>query len=691
MSIDLKTLFLLTVYVEAMLGLLLLLVWIQGRATIAIAWWGFAHLLRSASIALYGMYGSVLDLVSIGVADAILFSSYAVTWTGARIFDGRSPLPGSLLAGATAWLFACRFSAFAQATELQVLLSAGIITAFMWLTAYELWRGRADGLLSRWPAVLIFFSIGAIFLLRTPLSAMLPWSTGDGATTSAWLTVISTESLLATISGAFILLAMAKERAEHQHKIAIEEQAAQQIIHNLHHDGLTGLANRSHFVELLHEQLIRGRNNRHGIAVHHIDLDHFENVNDTLGHAIGDQLLCIVAGRLRRCVRHGDIVARIGGDEFGIIQILSKDPPEAGALAQRLLEAIDEPYRIEGHDLIVSASIGISITLSGYESADRLLKNADIALHCAKADGRHCHRFFEPQMEARLQFRRALEIDLRSALLRQEFEIVYQPIIDLGTEEVAGFEALLRWNHPERGLVPPDEFISVAEDIGIIQPLGDWVLWKACADAAQWPESVRLAVNLSPIQFKRADLPHCVLRALTAGGLPAHRLQLEITESVLLRDSQTTLGTLRHLRGIGVGIVMDDFGAGHASLSYVCRFPFDGIKIDRNFVKELPSNAECLTIVRAAAGIAASLKIPATAEGVETTHQLEKILAEGCTNAQGFLFSLPLPATQCRAFIAERAIMRATAPSPRRRQSSTCAAPRPLTALEAPVRVLGSG
>src|SRR5262249_44194954 len=273
MSIDLKTLFLLTVHVEAMLGLLLLLVWIQGRATVAIAWWGFAHLLRSASIALYGMYGSALDLVSIGVADALLFSSYAVTWTGARIFNGRKALPGSLLAGATLWLFACQFSTFAEAKELHALLSGGIIAAFMWLTAYELWRGRDDGLLSRWPAVLIFFSMGAIFLLRTPLSAMLPWYAGDGATTSAWLTVISTESLLATISGAFILLAMAKERAELQQKIAIEQQAAQQITHNLHHDGLTGLTNRSHFVESLREQLIQARSGRHGLAVHHIDLD----------------------------------------------------------------------------------------------------------------------------------------------------------------------------------------------------------------------------------------------------------------------------------------------------------------------------------------------------------------------------------------------------------------------------------
>jgi diguanylate cyclase (GGDEF)-like protein len=658
MAIDLKTLFLLTIDVEAMLGLLLLLVWIQRRATPAIAWWGFAHLLRSGSIALFGMYGTVLNLVAIGAADALLFASYAVTWTGARIFDGRRPLPGSLLAGATVWLLACQFPAFAQASDLRALLGSCIVATFMWLTAYELWRGRADGLLSRWPAVFIFFAMGAIFLLRTPVSAALLGYTDDGAVLSAWMTVISTESVLATISTAFILLAMAKERAELHQKIAVEKQAAQQIQFNSRHDALTALPNRAEFLARFNEVLARARDGGHAVAMHHIDLDHFKTVNDTLGHPIGDLLLRVVATRLGRCVRSGDILARLGGDEFGVIQILSKDKDDADKLARRLMEAIHEPYEIDGHDLIVSASIGIAVTSDDGDDADCLMKNADIALHCAKADGRHTYRFFEQQMDARLQSRRTLELDLRTALLRQEFKVTYQPIINLETDELTGFEALVRWHHPERGLVTPDEFIALAEDTKVILPLGDWVLWQACSDAAKWPQHLTLAVNLSPIQFKKADLAQSVARALASAGIPAKKLELEITETALLQDGEPTLDALRALRNMGVRIVMDDFGSGHSSLSYLCKFPFDKIKIDRAFVSALPHNAECLAIVRAAVGIASSMQIPTTAEGVETPEQLERVRAEGCTSAQGFLFSPSVNASECEAFISRYALVR---------------------------------
>jgi len=658
MAIDLKTLFLLTVDVEAMLGLLLLLVWIQRRATPAIAWWGFAHLLRSGSIALYGMYGTVLNLVALGVADAVLFASYAVTWTGARIFDGRKPLPGSLLAGATVWLFACQFPEFAEASDLRALLGSFIVATFMWLTAYELWRGRADGLLSRWPAVFIFFAMGAVFLLRTPVSAALLGYTNDDAGLSAWMTVISTESVLATISTAFILLAMAKERAELNQQIVVETQANEQIQYNSRHDGLTELANRAEFLARFNEELGRARNGRYAIAMHHIDLDHFKTVNDTLGHPVGDRLLCVVAARLRRCVRSADTLARLGGDEFGIIQILPKDKDDAEILARRLMDAIHEPYNIDGNELVVSASIGISITSTGGDDADCLMKNADIALHCAKSDGRHTYRYFEQQMDAVLQSRRTLELDLRTALLRQEFRVTYQPIINLETDELTGFEALVRWQHPERGLVTPDEFIALAEDTKVILPLGDWVLWQACSDAAKWPQHLALAVNLSPIQFKKLDLAQYVGRALASAGMPAKRLELEITESALLQDSESTLETLRQLRNMGVRIVMDDFGVGHSSLSYLCKFPFDKIKIDRTFVHGLPQNAECLAIVRAAIGIAASMQIATTAEGVETPAQLEQVRAEGCSNAQGFLFSASLNASECEAFMSRYALVR---------------------------------
>jgi diguanylate cyclase (GGDEF)-like protein len=648
----------LTVDVEAMLGLLLLLVWIQRRATPAIAWWGFAHLLRSGSIALFGMYGTVLNLVAVGAADAILFASYAVTWTGARIFDGRKPLTGSLLAGATVWLFACQFPAFAQASDMRALLGSCIVATFMWLTAYELWRGRADGLLSRWPAVFIFFAMGAIFLLRTPMSSALLGYASDGAVLSAWMTVISTESLLATISTAFILLAMAKERAELHQKIAVEKQAEQQIQYNSRHDGLTALANRGEFLARFNDELASARDGGYAVAMHHIDLDHFKTVNDTLGHPIGDQMLCVVAARLRRCVRSADILARLGGDEFGVIQILTKDKDDADKLARRLIDAIHEPYTIAGNDLIASASIGISVASGDGEDADCLMKNADIALHCAKAEGRHTYRYFEQQMDARLQSRRTLELDLRTALLRQEFRVTYQPIINLETDELTGFEALVRWHHPERGPVTPDEFIALAEDTKVILPLGDWVLWQACSDAAKWPRHLTLAVNLSPIQFKKSDLAQCVARALASAGISAKRLELEITESALLQHSESTLDTLRQLRNTGVRIVMDDFGVGHSSLGYLCKFPFDGIKIDRTFVKALPQNAECLAIVRAAVGIASSMRISATAEGVETPEQLEQVRAEGCTSAQGFLFSPSMSASECEAFMSRYALVR---------------------------------
>ena len=286
-------------------------------------------------------------------------------------------------------------------------------------------------------------------------------------------------------------------------------------------------------------------------------------------------------------------------------------------------------------------------------------------------------------MGSQLQSRRALELDLRTALLRQEFKVVYQPVINVTTDEVVGFEALLRWQHPERGLVPPDEFISLAEDTGIILPVGDWVLWQACADAAKWREDLILAVNVSPLQFRRTDLPQCIVRALASAGLPARRLELEITESILLQDTEATMGTLRHLRSIGVGIVMDDFGADDSSFSYVRQFTFDKIKIDRGLIGGLPK-PECVAILRAAVGIAASLAIPTTAEGVETSEQLAQVRAEGCTNAQGFLFSQPMQAGECRAFIAERAIMRATAGPATGRPAQ----PRALSALEAPDRSL---
>jgi diguanylate cyclase (GGDEF)-like protein len=638
MYIDLKTLFLLTVDIEAMLGLLLLFVWVQNTENRAVAWWGCAHLLRAFSIALYGMYGSVSDLVSIGLADAILFGSYAVTWSGIRVFDARESRPGSLIAGATVWLLACQFSGFAQATDLRAVLSAAIIATFMWLTAYELWRGRSEWLISRWPAILIFFAQGALFLLRAPVNPLSSLPIGNGAESSAWMTVISTEALLVTISSAFILLAMAKERVE----------LARQ-------DNVTGLANRFLFRRRLYEQFKRTSEGNF-IAVHCIDLDCFKNVNNALGHQIGDLLLGAVAKRICGAVRNIDTVARLGADEFAIIQPRVSSKEQAVALARRLLEVVREPYRIEGHNLVLSGSVGVAVAPNDGDDPDSLLKNADMALSCAKADGRGTYRFFAPEMDARLRARISLELDLRSALSGRQFEIVYQPIIGLKTNAISGFEALLRWNHPRRGLVMPDEFIGLAEDTEVILPLGEWVLRRACADATRWPKHWKLAVNLSPVQFRSGDLAQSVIAALKLSRLPAQRLELEITESVILPDSETTFHTLKQLRDAGVRIVMDDFGAGFSSLSYLRKFRFDGIKVDRSLIKELPNNPECSAIVRAVAGIAISLGIGTTAEGVETAEQLRRVRQEGYNDAQGFLFGQPRTAGEIEALIARGAV-----------------------------------
>ena len=420
------------------------------------------------------------------------------------------------------------------------------------------------------------------------------------------------------------------------------------------HDALTGLPNRVLFREEMEKALVRVARGE-TVAVLCLDLDHFKSVNDTLGHPVGDGLLKAVAERLLACVRDTDTVARLGGDEFAILQAGLDKPESAAILAQRLIDDVCEPYDIDGHEVVVGASIGIAIAPSDGDHPDQLLKNADMALYRAKSDGRRLYRFFEREMDARLQARRALELDLRKALADGEFELFYQPLIDLRTESISGFEALLRWNHPERGLVSPAEFIPLAEEIGLIVPLGEWVLREACLEAAKWPRRMKVAVNLSPVQFKRRNLAPAVVRALSASALSANRLELEITESVLLLEDDATVKTLHLLRGLGVRISMDDFGTGYSCLSYLRSFPFDKIKIDRSFVRDLAEKEDCAAIVRAVAGLGASLGITTTAEGVETVEQLAQVRAQGCTEAQGYLFSRPRRACDLPAVFAEQA------------------------------------
>ncbi len=396
------------------------------------------------------------------------------------------------------------------------------------------------------------------------------------------------------------------------------------IVRMAHYDALTDLPNRALFRERLQQSLALARRGRK-LALLCLDLDQFKAINDTLGHPVGDGLLRAVAQRLTQRIRETDTIARLGGDEFAIIQVAIERPTEATDFAARLIEILQEPFDIAGHRIIIGASIGIAFAPQDGTDPDVLLKNAE------------------------MQARRVLELDLRQALPAGQFELFYQPLVDLRARAVTGFEALLRWRHPQNGLVPPDRFIPLAEEIGAIVPIGEWVMREACATAAGWPGSMKVAVNLSPVQFKSRNLVKAVAAALRELGLPPARLELEITETVMLQDTDTTLATLHELHALGVHIAMDDFGTGYSSLSYLRRFPFDRIKIDKSFIRELGERRDCGAIVRAVIELSRELGMATTAEGVETQDQLHRLALAGCTDIQGFLFSPPVP----RAAVAE--------------------------------------
>ena len=421
---------------------------------------------------------------------------------------------------------------------------------------------------------------------------------------------------------------------------------------------LTGLCNRVGLHDHLHAALTEAARTGAPLAVLMLDLDRFKSVNDTLGHPVGDALLRKVAERLRRATRREDVVARLGGDEFAILQVGAHSgaaQPEAAeaaeALARRLVDLVGRTYVVDGHMLNVGVSVGVALSPADGADADDLLKHADLALYRAKAEGRGTYRFFEPAMNAQMQARRSLEIDLRRALALKQFELAFQPQIQLETGAVVGFEALLRWNHPERGPVSPALFIPLAEEIGLIVGIGEWALRAACREAAGWTQAASIAVNLSPVQFRGGRLVETVMNVLAQTGLDPARLELEITEGALLENTDGVLAVLNGLRALGVRISMDDFGTGYSSLSYLQKFPFDKIKIDQSFVRGMEDNAECGAIVRAIARLGASLGMRTTAEGVETPDQLAAIRAEGCTEVQGYLTGRPMPAAQAAALL----------------------------------------
>jgi diguanylate cyclase (GGDEF)-like protein len=424
--------------------------------------------------------------------------------------------------------------------------------------------------------------------------------------------------------------------------ITERRRAEQQIRHLAHYDALTDLPNRALFHERLREELTRIAPNQQ-LALLYIDIDEFKSVNDTLGHQAGDELLQSVAASLCRHAGANEFIARLGGDEFAIMQTAVNNQAEIIALVTRVFDAIRTPFECLGHQVTTDASVGVAVAPRHGTDLDQILKNADLAMYAAKMAGRRTWRFFEPAMDARVKARRLLEMDMRQALLAGAFEVYYQPIVSLEDNRITGCEALVRWRHPERGMISPVDFVPVAEETGLINELGEWVLSTACQDAMTWPGEFKLAVNVSPVQFKSGTLALKIAGALAASRLPPRRLELEITEAVLIRDDDAALAALHQVRSLGVRVALDDFGTGYSSLSYLQRFPFDKIKIDRCFVNDLTTQGGA-SIVQAVVNIAAARNMTTLAEGVETSEQREALRALGCKEMQGFLFSRPVPA-----------------------------------------------
>jgi len=434
--------------------------------------------------------------------------------------------------------------------------------------------------------------------------------------------------------------------------ITSEVEAHEMANHLAQHDPLTELPNRVLLRDRLDLALMGMERDQTQVAVLCLDLDHFKEVNDTLGHGVGDIILRQVAERLRATLRTTDTIARMGGDEFVVVQVAVSQPVEAEALCRRFIDVFQMPFEVEGNDLYVGVSIGVAIAPHDGDDHERLLKHADIALYRAKQSGRGKYRFFEHAMDSELQARKALEQDLRQAIARNQLEMHYQPLVTIEGQRLTGVEALIRWHHPQRGLISPVDFIPIAEDTGLIIPIGEWALRRSCNDAKAWPH-LTVAVNLSPVQFKHHELIEMISQVLAETGFPPERLELEITESVLLYDANAALKILAAIKKLGIRIAMDDFGTGYSSLGYLNSFPFDKIKIDRSFIAELNGTDKANAIVKSVISLGQSLEMITTAEGVETLAQLTFLTEEGCQQVQGYYFGRPIPPAELTELVAE--------------------------------------
>jgi diguanylate cyclase (GGDEF)-like protein len=416
-----------------------------------------------------------------------------------------------------------------------------------------------------------------------------------------------------------------------------------QLAYLAHHDSLTGLANRLAFHERMDEALQRLAREGEYFCILLVDLDRFKAVNDSLGHPVGDALLIAVGERLLACVEERDTVARLGGDEFAILRVMNGPRDDAVRLVTRLLDAVDTAYDLDGQKVIVGASIGAALAPADGTDWTQLMRNADLALYRAKSEGRSCYRFYDDEMDASARARHTLELALRNSIMSEDFQLDYQPLVDVERKQICAAEALVRWHHPSGGIVAPAKFISIAEETGIIVPLGEWILRRACTDALSWPQDSRVSVNLSVAQFTNSDVCEMVEAVLKETGLPPARLELEVTESIFLHSNDATFAALHRLKEIGVSIALDDFGTGYSSFNYLTKFPFDRIKIDKSFIDDLGQRGECSAIVAAIIEVARSLSMATTAEGVETLEQYELLRIAGCREMQGYLFGKPRP------------------------------------------------